>query len=126
MGFRIVVDDSAAFAKWQQAQLAPFAGDTTDSLYKVGKGLFVTTGCLGCHAMAGQPTEHLTALVGPNLSHVGSRGTIVAGLFENSDSTMSVWLRDPQAAKPGALMKLPRKLTEPEITALVHYVRAHR
>ncbi|HEV2291083.1 MAG TPA: cytochrome c oxidase subunit II [Gemmatimonadales bacterium] len=126
MGFRIVVDDSATFAKWEAAQLAPFAGDTTDSLFKVGKGLFITAGCIGCHAMAGQPTEHMMTMMGPNLSHVGSRGTIVAGRFVNSDSTMSLWLRNPQAQKPGALMKLPRALTEPEIAALVHYVRAHR
>lgn len=126
MGFRIVVEDSATFARWEAAQLAPFAGDTTDSLFRVGKGLFLTGGCIGCHAMAGQVTEHMMTMMGPNLSHVGSRGTIVAGMLENSDSNVAKWLRNPQAEKPGALMKLPRPLTEAEITALVHYVRAHR
>jgi cytochrome c oxidase subunit 2 len=76
--------------------------------------------------MAGQVTEHMMTMMGPNLSHVGSRGTIVAGLLQNSDSSLALWLRNPQAQKPGALMKLPRPLTEPEIAALVHYVRAHR
>jgi cytochrome c oxidase subunit 2 len=126
MGFRIVVDDSATFAAWQAAQLAPFAGDTTDSLFKLGKQTFITGGCVGCHAMAGQPTEHMTTMLGPNLSHVGSRGTIVAGMLENTDANLARWLHDPQAVKPGALMKLPRQLTDAEVTALVHYLRAHK
>ncbi len=126
MAFKIVVEDSATFARWELAQLAPFAGDTTDTLFAQGKKLFLTAGCVGCHAMAGQVTEKMTAMIGPNLSHVGSRSTIVAAMMENNDTDLAHWLRNPQAVKPDALMKLPRPLTEVEIAALVHYVRAHK
>jgi cytochrome c1 len=37
-----------------------------------------------------------------------------------------MWLRNPQAVKPGSLMVLPRPLSEDEIKALVAYLRAHQ
>ena len=83
-------------------------------------------GCIGCHAMVGTPTAGLTALQGPNLSHVGSRLRLAAGILENTPENMARWLREPQVVKEGSLMKLPRPLTEDEITALVAYLRAHQ
>ena len=47
-------------------------------------------------------------------------------MLPNTDDNLARWLRDPNAVKEGSLMKLPRPLTEGEITALVHYLRAHR
>jgi cytochrome c oxidase subunit 2 len=75
--------------------------------------------------MAGQPTEKLVDMVGPNLSHVATRHHLVAGMLQNNDENLARWLRDPQAVKEGSFMRLPRPLTEAEITALVHYLRAH-
>jgi cytochrome c oxidase subunit 2 len=130
MGFHVVSSDSAGFAAWVAAQTAPAAAlDSAmagDSLYQAGKRNFIAGGCIGCHAMAGQPTEKLVDLVGPNLSHVGARQHLVAGLMPNTDENLARWLTDPEAVKMGSLMKLPRPLTQDEITSLVHYLRAHR
>ena len=97
-----------------------------DSVMARGSRAFMAGGCIGCHAMVGQPTAGLTALQGPNLSHVGSRLKLAAGILDNTPENMARWLREPQVVKEGSLMKLPRPLTEDEITALVAYLRAHQ
>jgi cytochrome c oxidase subunit 2 len=63
---------------------------------------------------------------GPNLSHVASRSTIVAGMLENTPENIRKWLSNPDSVKKGTLMVLPRKLTDPEIATLVAYLRAHQ
>jgi cytochrome c oxidase subunit II len=97
-----------------------------DSLLAEGRQTFIAAGCLGCHAMVGTPTAGLLTLMGPNLSHFGSRQRIGAGILENTDENLARWLREPQKVKEGSLMKLPRDLTEDEIRILVAYLRAHQ
>lgn len=141
MGFRVFVDAPEDFAAWteRQRQGSPLvnngvvARDSTapsdparDSLLARGNALFTSAGCIGCHAMVGTPMAGQMGVMGPNLSHVGSRTTIVANLLVNNEENLAKWLRDPQAVKEGALMKLPRKLTEDEVQLLVSYLRAHQ
>ena len=97
-----------------------------DSLEKAGLALFNGAGCIGCHSMAGAATAGVAAMTGPNLSHVGSRTTLVAGLMPNTPENLAKWLSNPDSVKSGTLMKLPRKLTDAEIATLVAYLRSHR
>lgn len=128
MGYRIIAESPEAFAAWTANETAsgPVISDSVHADLQAGKQLFLTAGCVGCHAMAGQPTEKLVNLPGPNLSHLGSRTTLVAGLMPNTAENLARWLRAPQELKVGSLMKLPRPLTEDEVQALVRYLRAHR
>lgn len=148
MGSLVIVKTPEEFAQWVTTQQAgsPMVNagkvevDTTtpadpaaaqakaerDSVTARGQRAFMAGGCIGCHAMVGTPTAGLTGLQGPNLSHVGSRLRLAAGILENTDENMARWLREPQVVKEGSLMKLPRPLTEDEITALVAYLRAHQ
>ncbi len=142
MGLRVLVDSQPVFDAWvkQQQTGSPLVdagkvpASMSDSAYRAtgdsvmlkGKLAFMTGGCIACHAMAGTATAGLTILQGPNLSHVGSRTTIVAGMLKNTPTNLRHWLTDPQAVKEGSLMKLPRPLTEDEITNLVAYLRAHQ
>jgi cytochrome c oxidase subunit 2 len=137
MGFKVFVDSPADFDAWVANQQlgSPLvnggvvARDSTappDSLMIKGAALFASGGCIGCHAMVGTPMAGQMGVMGPNLSHVGSRTTIVAGLLANTDENLARWLHDPQAVKSGALMKLPRKLTDDEVQTLVAYLRAHK
>jgi cytochrome c oxidase subunit 2 len=148
MGFRMVSQTPEEFAAWAAAQRigSPLvnkgvvAPDTTapvdsaaraarqagDSLMKAGQALFSSAGCIGCHAMVGTPLAGQTALKGPNLSHVGSRTTLVAGLMPNTEENLRKWLSNPDSVKQGTLMVLPRKLTNEEIATLVAYLRAHQ
>jgi cytochrome c oxidase subunit 2 len=128
MGFRVVAQEGGDFDGWVARQTGP-APEVSDSLTPLaarGKQLFVQAGCIGCHAMAGQPTEKLTAMIGPNLSHVGSRGSLAGNMLANTDENLARWIADPQAIKQGSLMKLPRELTADEVQALVAYLRLHQ
>jgi cytochrome c oxidase subunit 2 len=148
MGFVIEVDTPEEFDQWVTGQQvgSPLINggqvtrDTTvvpdsaaqaaqadrDSLMARGSQLFMSGGCIGCHAMVGTPMAGQLGVIGPNLSHVGSRKTLAGAMMANTDENLARWLRDPQAVKSGTLMKLPRKLTEEEVQALVAYLRAHQ
>jgi cytochrome c oxidase subunit 2 len=66
----------------------------------------------------------------PDLTHVGARTTIAAGLLENTNEQLARWLRHPNEVKPGNRMwtegyvKNNIKLTEDDITALVAYLHS--
>jgi cytochrome c oxidase subunit 2 len=59
-------------------------------------------GCAGCHTIAGNPV--MVGVVGPNLTHVGSRTTIAAGLYPNDTKHLSLWIKNARWMKPGILM----------------------
>jgi cytochrome c oxidase subunit II len=148
MMFRVISQSPEEFTAWADSQKAgsplvnrgvvpvdsAVPADTAlrtvklshDSLMKAGNALFSSAGCIGCHAMVGTAMAGQTALRGPNLTHVGSRTTIVAGFLENTEDNLRKWLSNPDSVKTGTLMVLPRKLTDAEIAMLVAYLRAHR
>jgi cytochrome c oxidase subunit 2 len=137
MGLRVISETPEEFAAWVERQRfgSPLVNggkvtrDSTqpvDSLLLAGNGLFNGAGCIGCHSMVGTAMAGQTGMKGPNLSHVGSRSTIVAGMLENTPENLRKWLSNPDSVKKGTLMVLPRKLTDAEITLLVAYLRAHQ
>ena len=90
-----------------------------------GYALFKTQGCAACHAIAGYPEA--TGQVGPNLTHIGSRRTIVAGWLDNTPENMQRWLRDPNEVKPDNIMGAAVKagtLSESQIQDLTAYLQS--
>ena len=139
MALRVIVQSPADFDRWvarervgspltNGGKLDPAVDSArkADTITTQGTSAFLAGGCIACHAMVGTPLAGALTLRGPNLSHVGSRTTIGAGMYENSPTELARWLRDPQTAKQGSHMILPRPLTEAEITTLVVYLRAHQ
>ena len=137
MGFRVISQTQEEFDAWVAEQRigSPLVNrgvvprDTTqpvDSLEQAGQALFSSAGCIGCHAMVGTALAGVLQTKGPNLTHVGSRSTIVAGMLENTPENLARWLSNPDSVKQGTLMVLPRKLTDAEIATLVAYLRSHR
>ncbi|HWP38241.1 MAG TPA: cytochrome c oxidase subunit II [Gemmatimonadales bacterium] len=128
MGLRVFVDDSATFARWVADQrAAPPSADTLPELARRGAEAFrqirdpASNSCIACHAVQGVSA----GVLGPNLTHVGSRSTLAAGTLFNTPEGMAAWLSDPPAVKPGS--KMPRiGLTEEEIAALVAYLASLR
>ena len=59
-------------------------------------------GCAGCHMINGNPT--MMGVVGPNLTHVGTRTTIAGGLYPNDTKHLALWIRNARYMKPGTLM----------------------
>ena len=63
----------------------------------------VTTGmCIACHSIRGEPM--MVGNIGPNLTHVGSRTTIGAGLYPNDPQHLARWIKNANAMKPGIAM----------------------
>ncbi|MBO9360669.1 MAG: cytochrome c oxidase subunit II [Thermoflexus sp.] len=117
MRLRVHAVSREAFDRWVEAQRAP-AVSPTDPLAQQGYQVFMSKACVGCHVIEGTPAQ---GRAGPNLTHMGSRTTIAAGLLENTPENMARWLDNPQAIKPG--VRMPRLgLTPEEIEALVAYL----
>ncbi len=122
MRLRMIVDTPQDFQAWvdrqkQNAQPQPDAQTNMD-LLKKGEQLVTTGACVGCHTIQGTPAN---GKVGPNLTHVGSRQTIAAGILENNRDNIARWVRNPPAIKPGA--KMPANLvSEDDARAVAEYL----
>ncbi len=96
----------------------PEVTSVTDSDEK-GKSLFISKACTGCHTIQGIPEAQ--GKVGPELTHQASNPLIV-DVFPNTEENLKKYLKDPAAAKPGALMP-NQYLTDSELEALVAFLR---
>jgi cytochrome c len=67
-----------------------------------GRRLISARGCGGCHTVSGVPAA--TGVVGPNLTNVALRPTLAGEIIQNSPETMTRWIMDPPALKPGTPM----------------------
>ena len=96
MRIRVVAESQAEFDAWLRAQAQPRA--TTDAK---GEQIFLANICVNCHTIRGTAAA---ATAGPDLTHVGARTTLGAGVLPNDVARMRAWLVDPQRFKPGVLM----------------------
>ena len=115
MAFAVVADPPAVFARWRAAQALPAVMPVGEAA--VGQHVFMGH-CAGCHAVGGSAAH---GRKGPDLTHLMSRTMIAAGLLDNNVNTLSGWISDPQALKPGARMP-PTWLSGPQLHAVVAYL----
>ncbi len=83
---------------------------------------FTQNGCVGCHTVAGN--DAAIGLVGPNLTHVGSRTTIAAGTLDNTTENLTEWVHDAPSIKPGSKMPSFAHLTDEQVAGLVAYLQS--
>ncbi len=117
------------FAAWKKKQ-EPGAGEDP-ALIAQGRKLFQEKTCISCHTVRGHEGIGIT---GPELTHVGARTTIAAGVLENSTERMHQWIKEPNYFKPGNKMfnggytdasgKPNFTLNDEEINALVAYLQS--
>src|SRR5262245_3841826 len=112
---RVSVDTPDEFDGWIRAQREPAIEDTSAVR---GRRVFETTACVNCHTVRGTIAN---GRFGPDLTHLMSRATIASGAAENTFDNLRLWLRDPDAIKPGSLMPA-MKLSDAELDALVQYM----
>jgi cytochrome c oxidase subunit 2 len=123
MRIEIVAEPPDYFDAWLAAQRAPAAEPAGAGEVLRGRDVFLGAACALCHTIRGTPAQ---GLVGPDLTHVGSRARIAGGSFENNTANLAAWITDAQSMKPGAQMPSMRKLSGPELRALVAYLRSLR
>ncbi|MFQ5689701.1 MAG: cytochrome c oxidase subunit II [Gemmatimonadota bacterium] len=121
MGFRVVVQPAEEFRGWVARMQQP-ATEPEDPLAVEGKELFLNGPCIACHRIEGTVAQ---GSVGPDLTHVGSRRTIVAGRLENNDENLARWISNSQEIKPGNLMP-KQDLKDDDVLRLVAYLRGLR
>lgn len=115
MGMRVVVDTPADFDRWVTAQRAPAAEPSGEAA--TGKALYAASACVGCHTIRGVST----GVLGPDLTHFGSRTTVGAGMFANTPERVAAWVRDAPALKPG--VKMPAfSFTDEQARTLAAYL----
>ena len=109
MGLRIVVhpkEGEDSYLNWVAHQARPARDPQTEEERK-GRELFKTRGCVACHSIAGvaelQPTAR-NSTSGPDLTHVGSRQTLLALTRPNTVEDMAAWIHDPASVKQGSRM----------------------
>jgi len=104
-----------------------------DPLVTRGRQVFFRESyCVLCHAIEG---TQAAGIIGPNLTRIGSRHTIAAGLLENTPENLVAWITDPEQVKPGVQMPgadhsvtyegqtfPPLNLNEEQIRALAAYL----
>jgi cytochrome c oxidase subunit II len=109
---------------WEAKQEAE--KNTDLELIAKGKVLFAQKTCNTCHTVRGHGAM---GVQGPELTHIGARTTIAAGLLENNSDQLRRWIRDPGSVKPGNKMAKAYidnniKLNDEEQVALVAYLES--
>jgi cytochrome c oxidase subunit 2 len=119
MLLRVYVQSRDDFERWVQEQRQP--AHLSDAAAQ-GRHIFETTACINCHAVAGTVAD---GRFGPDLTHLMSRDTIAAGAVENTPDNLRLWVRNPDAIKPGCLMP-SMQLNDQELDALTAYLETLR
>jgi len=116
MRIRVVAEPTDLFNAWVAREQQP-----TKPTGARGEQLFLENTCVNCHVIRGL---NVGPSVGPDLTHVGSRATLGAGVVDNTTNNLRDWIRDAQSIKPGVLMPAFRSLGELDIDALVQYLQS--
>jgi cytochrome c oxidase subunit 2 len=87
---------------------------------KVGRELFLSLACAGCHTIKGTTAG---GKIGPELTHLMSKKSIAGGVLSPvNEENLKRWIADPPAVKPGTLMpKLP--LSQQQIDDIVLFLQ---
>jgi cytochrome c oxidase subunit II len=91
--------DADPFAAWKKMQ--EVEPNESAALINTGRKLFAEKTCITCHTVRGHEGIGIT---GPELTHVGSRSTIAAGVLENTPERLHQWIMRPDYFKPGNKM----------------------
>jgi cytochrome c oxidase subunit 2 len=91
--------DANPFAAWKKMQDPEPAEKASE--VAAGRKLFQDKTCISCHTVRGHEGIGVT---GPDLTRVGARSTIAAGVLENTHAHVHQWLKQPNHFKPGNKM----------------------
>jgi cytochrome c oxidase subunit 2 len=120
MAFDVVVLEREEFARWLDAQRAPSAAPANAQV-ALGRERFLANGCSACHTVRG---TRANGFVGPDLTHVGSRLSLGAGIVSNDSGGFLRWLEQTDRVKPGVHMPHFRMLPKEELAALAAYLES--
>jgi cytochrome c oxidase subunit 2 len=118
MSLYVVAMEPDAFAAWLAHQ-AQSASAPQRALAKHGWALFMINGCSACHTIRGTAAD---GKVGPDLTHVGSRMSLGAGILPNEPAAFLRWIAHTEDVKPGVHMPAFRMLPKEDLRALAVFL----
>jgi cytochrome c oxidase subunit 2 len=119
MAFYVNVMEKPAFAAWLEQQAAPAAAPAGTASIR-GAGQFLANGCDACHTVRGTPAS---GVIGPDLTHVGSRLSLGAGILPNEPAALRRWIASTEHVKPGVHMPPFGMLADEDLRALAAYLQ---
>ena len=116
MAFEVVAMEPAAFEAWLAGQSRPVAPAPAAS---EGATLFAANGCGGCHQLRGTAER---GGIGPDMTHLGARATIAAGILPNTTANLARFIKAPQTIKPGVRMPAYPQMSDAQAVAIARYL----
>jgi cytochrome c oxidase subunit 2 len=120
MGFVAVAQEPEEWAEWLASRMAPKAATAAAGR---GRELFMESGCAACHRVAGTEAG---GRAGPDLTHIGSRLTLGAGILPNHRGTLIGWIGDSQSIKPGNRMPSYDQLPADNLHAIAAWLEQQK
>jgi cytochrome c oxidase subunit 2 len=108
----------AEFNAWLDRARRP-AAPPVDSFAARGEQVFMNNACVLCHNIRGTGAH---GLVGPDLTHFGSRKGLASNSYPNSTGFVAGWVTHAQTMKPDAQMPNITAFTGEDLRALVTYL----
>jgi cytochrome c oxidase subunit 2 len=121
MGIVVVADEQADFQRF--VARSTMRERSSPPANSAGAKLFDAAGCAACHRIAGTTAN---GMVAPDLTFVGRRRTIGAGILPNNRGTLMGWISDSQAIKPGNRMPPFKVLSSEQLNALADYLEQQK
>lgn len=117
MAFQVIAEPVKRFKAWEASEITGPPNPTGAAAQ--GFAIF-DAHCAACHAIRGTSAG---GVYGPDLTNLGDRNTLAAGVLKNNPHNLVYWIRNTQDVKPGAQMpEVP--LSDDEMKALVNYLEA--
>lgn len=118
MGFVVVVEGEDEFQRWLDEQAEP-ASPPVGRTATRGAELFLASGCGSCHSVRGTPAD---GVIGPDLTHVGSRQTVGAGILTTNADALLRWISRTNDVKPSVHMPAFGMLPPEDLHSLAVYL----
>jgi cytochrome c oxidase subunit II len=117
MRIKVFAEDETAYNTWLEANKRT-ANIPSDDVAMKGMLLFQSASCGSCHRISGTLAK---ADIGPDLSHIFSRTTMLSGMMAMTEENLHAWISDPQMVKPDS--KMPNFIfSKDSVDAVVHYL----
>jgi len=111
MAFELVALPAEEFDIWLR-DLEGEARDAATPALLDGRRVFLEAGCVACHEIRGVATG---GRLGPDLTRVGARASLGAGMWRMNTGNLAGWIADVGDMKPGAQMPSYNHLSGPDL-----------
>jgi len=119
MALYVTAESDGEYQSWLANQRKP-AVQPAGAVETQGRDVFLRSTCTQCHTIRGTIAG---ATLGPDLTHLSTRGTIAAGALPNTRGHLAGWILDSQGVKPGNRMP-PNSLRGEDLQPLLTYLES--